>query len=156
NRAWSGFFRVRGSLWNTAAVRWLAGRSIRTTLGVVRRRRIVGGGDHRDRSRERLGHLIYCPRSSWSWRGRDIPHRHQGDGDLVARRLTAQELAELPPPSEPRPVPWGPLFKKIAPVTAVDFCYGWTLWVYLTWLPPYLATAYDLPIKKFVWFTAGV
>jgi MFS family permease len=72
------------------------------------------------------------------------------------RRLTAQELAELPPPSEPRPVPWGPLFKKIVPVTAVDFCYGWTLWVYLTWLPPFLATAYDLPIKKFVWFTAGV
>jgi MFS family permease len=72
------------------------------------------------------------------------------------RRLTAEELAELLPPSEPRPVPWGPLFKKIAPVTAVDFCYGWTLWVYLTWLPSFLATAYHLPVKKFVWFTAGV
>src|SRR5262249_44301130 len=72
------------------------------------------------------------------------------------RRLTAEELAELLPPSEPRPVPWAPLFKKIAPVTAVDFCYGWTLWVYLTWLPSFLATAYHLPVKKFVWFTAGV
>jgi MFS family permease len=72
------------------------------------------------------------------------------------RRLTEKELAELPPPSEPRPAPWWPLFKKILPVTAVDFCYGWTLWVYLTWLPSFLAASYHLPIKKFVWFTAGV
>jgi MFS family permease len=79
---------------------------------------------------------------------RDNPHDD--------RRLTAQERAELPTPSEPRPVPWGPLFKKIAPVTAVDFCYGWTLWVYLTWLPSFLADSYHLPIKKFVWFTTGV
>jgi MFS family permease len=79
---------------------------------------------------------------------RDNPHDD--------RRLTTQERAELPPPSEPRPVPWGPLFKKILPVTAVDFCYGWTLWVYLTWLPSFLAASYHLSIKKFVWFTAGV
>src|SRR6516162_9573537 len=52
--------------------------------------------------------------------------------------------------------PGGPLFKKIAPVTAVDFCYGWTLWVYLTWLPSILAASYHLPIKKFVWFSTGV
>jgi MFS family permease len=79
---------------------------------------------------------------------RDNPHDD--------RRLTSQQLAELLPPSEPRPVPWGPLFKKIVPVTAVDFCYGWTLWVYLTWLPSFLAASYHLPIKKFVWFTAGI
>jgi MFS family permease len=79
---------------------------------------------------------------------RDNPHDD--------RRLTAQERAELLPPPEPRPVPWGPLFKKIAPVTAVDFCYGWTLWVYLTWLPSFLAASYHLPMKKFVWFSTGV
>jgi MFS family permease len=79
---------------------------------------------------------------------RDNPHDD--------RRLTSQELAELLPPSKPRPVPWGPLFKKIVPVTAVDFCYGWTLWVYLTWLPSFLAESYHLSLKKFVWFSAGV
>ena len=79
---------------------------------------------------------------------RDDPHDD--------RRLTVQERAELLPPPERRPVPWGPLFKKIAPVTAVDFCYGWTLWVYLTWLPSFLAASYHLPVKKFVWFSTGV
>jgi len=80
---------------------------------------------------------------------RDNPRTH--------RRITPEQLAELPPVAvEHRTVPWGPLFKKIAPVTAVDFCYGWTLWVYLTWLPSFLARSYDLPINKFVWFTAGI
>ena len=26
-------------------------------------------------------------------------------------------------------------------VTVVDFCYGWSLWVFLTWLPSYLSDA---------------
>jgi|SRR5579864_9064490 len=79
---------------------------------------------------------------------RDNPHEHP--------RVTAAERAELPPVVEKPVVPWGPLAKKILPVTAVDFCYGWTLWVYLTWLPSFLAGAYHLSIKKFVWFSAGV
>jgi MFS family permease len=79
---------------------------------------------------------------------RDNPHED--------RRVTAEELAELAPPEQRRAVPWGPLFKKILPVTIVDFCYGWTLWVYLTWLPSFLAGSYHLSIKKFVWFSAGV
>jgi MFS family permease len=79
---------------------------------------------------------------------RDNPHDHP--------RVTAAERAELPPAVEKPVIPWGPLAKKILPVTAVDFCYGWTLWVYLTWLPSFLAGAYHLPIKKFVWFSAGV
>lgn len=79
---------------------------------------------------------------------RDNPHNDP--------RLTAAERAELPPAIEKPAVPWGPLAKKILPVTAVDFCYGWTLWVYLTWLPSFLAGEYHLSIHKFVWFSAGV
>src|SRR5215469_1932278 len=44
----------------------------------------MGGGNPLDRSRERRGHLIHRPRSPWPWGGRDIPHRNQGDDDLVA------------------------------------------------------------------------
>jgi MFS family permease len=85
----------------------------------------------------------------WVFFFRDQPHNHPG--------MTAQALAELPPvQSAHRNVPWGPLFKKIAPVTAVDFCYGWTLWVYLTWLPSFLADSFGLSIKKFALFTAGI
>jgi len=79
---------------------------------------------------------------------RDNPHNDP--------RLTAAERAELPPAIEKPVVPWGPLAKKILPVTAVDFCYGWTLWVYLTWLPSFLAGEYHLSIHKFVWFSAGI
>ena len=79
---------------------------------------------------------------------RNNPHEHQ--------RITADELAELPPPASKPVVPWGPLAKRILPVTMVDFCYGWTLWVYLTWLPSFLAGSYHLSIRKFVWFSAGV
>jgi MFS family permease len=71
-------------------------------------------------------------------------------------RITPAERAELPPAAKKRPVPWGPLAKKILPVTVVDFCYGWTLWVYLTWLPSFLADSYHLSINKFAWFSAGV
>lgn len=79
---------------------------------------------------------------------RDNPHDHP--------RITPAERAELPPAAKKRPVPWGPLAKKILPVTVVDFCYGWTLWVYLTWLPSFLADSYHLSITKFAWFSSGV
>ena len=46
--------------------------------------------------------------------------------------------------------------ERILPVTAVDFCYGWSLWVYLTWLPSFLAQQYNLPLAQFVWFSSGI
>ena len=51
--------------------------------------------------------------------------------------ITAAELASLPPrPANTRPqVPWGPLIRRMWPVTLTYFCYGWTLWLYLNWLP---------------------
>src|SRR3989442_981162 len=33
--------------------------------------------------------------------------------------------------------PWGEMIKRMWLVTFVDFCYGWSLWVFLTWLPSY-------------------
>ncbi|MFZ7088690.1 MFS transporter [Curtobacterium sp. RRHDQ10] len=70
--------------------------------------------------------------------------------------ISAAEIAELPP-VETRatrpPVPWWPMAKQILPVTFVDFGYGWTLWVFLTWLPTFLSDTYRLPIEKFALFT---
>ena len=34
-------------------------------------------------------------------------------------------------------MPWGPLTRRMLPVTIVYFCYGWTLWLYLNWLPSF-------------------
>jgi sugar phosphate permease len=60
---------------------------------------------------------------------RDRPQDHNAVG--------AQELEELVYGDEPpvrTPTPWRALIRRLAPLTAVDFTYGWMLWVYLTWI----------------------
>jgi MFS transporter, ACS family, glucarate transporter len=64
-------------------------------------------------------------------------------------RITPAELASLgAPPAHAVKVPWGPLFKRMAPVTLVYFCYGWTLWLYLTWIPQYFLHSQHLDLKR--------
>jgi MFS family permease len=66
----------------------------------------------------------------WFWYFRDDPKDHPS--------ITQDELDKLPSrgPGTQRPaIPWGPLIKRIWPVTLTYFCYGWTLWLYLSFLP---------------------
>jgi MFS family permease len=42
------------------------------------------------------------------------------------------------------------------PVTTVYFCYGWTLWLYLAWIPSYFVHRYGLDIIHSALFSAGV
>jgi MFS family permease len=44
----------------------------------------------------------------------------------------------------------------MAPVTIVYFCYGWTLWLYLTWLPSYFLHEYQYDLRKSALFTSAV
>jgi sugar phosphate permease len=37
--------------------------------------------------------------------------------------------------------PWRQILNRMWLVTVVDFCYGWSLWLFLTWLPSYLSDA---------------
>lgn len=72
-------------------------------------------------------------------------------------RVTAEELAAMPlPKSVKAKTPWGPLFKRMMPVTVVYFCYGWTLWLFLSWIPQYFLHSYDMDIKKSAIFASGV
>src|SRR6202040_25063 len=69
---------------------------------------------------------------------RDTPEAH--------RWVTAPELAEIGAGGESTgalrgQTPWRQIVSRIWLVTLVDFCYGWSLWVFLTWLPSYLADA---------------
>ncbi len=86
----------------------------------------------------------------WVFSFRNNPHAHPG--------MLPSELAELPPVAAAagRVIPWAQLVRRILPVTLVDFCYGWTLWVYLTWLPSFLANEWHLPLGKFVWFSSAI
>lgn len=75
------------------------------------------------------------------------------------KRVTKAELDEMP--ERPKgaiapPVPWKRLARTILPVTFVDFGYGWTLWVFLTWLPSFLGDSYGLKLATFAAFTSLV
>jgi len=42
------------------------------------------------------------------------------------------------------------------PVTAVDFCYGWTLWLFLSWIPSFFYQNYHQDLQKSAFYSAGV
>jgi MFS transporter, ACS family, glucarate transporter len=71
-------------------------------------------------------------------------------------RITQAELDAVPAPG-PRPqVALGPLFRRMMPVTVVYFCYGWTLWLFLSWIPQYFLHNYQLALMKSAISSLGV
>jgi MFS family permease len=86
----------------------------------------------------------------WTWYFRNDPREHPA--------ITAAELARLPVGvSRGAPtVPWLRLAQHIFPVTMVDFCYGWTLWLFLTWVPAFFFENYHLNLQASAMFTSGV
>ena len=89
----------------------------------------------------------------WLWYFRDVPAEHPA--------ITREELERLPNHGKAitiaRPkVPWSALTKRMAPVTIVYFCYGWTLWLYLTWMPSYFLNEYKFDLKKSALLTSAV
>ena len=86
----------------------------------------------------------------WAWYFRDDPRKHPG--------ITPAELADLPTGSRsdrPR-VPWLRLARVMLPVTAVDFCYGWTLWLFLSWIPGFFFENYHLKLETSAMFSTGI
>jgi sugar phosphate permease len=109
----------------------------------------------------------------WSWRGsfvvvglaslvwvvawvlyfRDDPRQHPS--------ISASETALLPNyrgghGAASEAVPWAQLVPRMMPTTIVYFCYGWTLWLYLSWIPQYLQHTQNLDIKKAAFFSSAV
>ncbi len=81
----------------------------------------------------------------------DVPREHAGIGET--------ELAELPalqPSGRGAPVPWRRMVPALLPVAFVDFCYGWLLWVYITWLPTVFKNSFGLALGKFALYTSLV
>jgi nitrate/nitrite transporter NarK len=46
--------------------------------------------------------------------------------------------------------------RRMWPVTLTYFCYGWSLWLYLNWLPLFFKNNYSLDIKNSALFASGV
>jgi MFS family permease len=89
----------------------------------------------------------------WVWYFRDVPADHPA--------VTSVELEALPHGGRRAPqsgveVPWLRLARRMAPVTFVYFCYGWTLWLYLNWLPSFFANQYGLNIGRSALFSSTV
>lgn len=88
---------------------------------------------------------------AWVKYYRDRPKDHP--------KMTTTELEELSTEQrrDARPrVPWKKLLARVLPVTFVDFCYGWMLWVYLTWIPTFFHDSYGLDLAKFALFSTLV
>ena len=88
----------------------------------------------------------------WVWYFRDDPAGHPG--------ISREELDRLPSRASgaaerPR-VPWRPLARRMLPVTVVYFCYGWTLWLYLNWLPSFFLHEYTLNLTRSALFASAV
>ena len=88
----------------------------------------------------------------WGWYFRDDARTHRG--------ITPEELLLLPncgvPEGKKEPIPWGPLVRRMIPVTVVYFCYGWTLWLYLAWIPAFFFHSYHLNLMNSAFFSSGV
>jgi MFS family permease len=97
-----------------------------------------------------LGLLSFVWLLAWALYFRNDPREHPS--------ITAAELTKLPRPASGarRSIPWLPLARRILPVTIVDFCYGWTLWLFLTWIPAFFFENYHLNLQSTAMFSAGV
>jgi MFS family permease len=88
----------------------------------------------------------------WIWFFRDDPRTHPG---MTAAEL--EGLAAIQTTTAARPqVPWLPLARRVLPVTAVDFCYGWTLWLFLSWIPSFFYHNFHLNLTHSALFSSGV
>ena len=98
-----------------------------------------------------LGFISFIWVVVWYVYFRDEPSEHKA--------ITQAELDILPPPRKvgaKQSVPWGALTKRILPVTITYFCYGWTLWLFLGWLPSFFKQSYGLDLKNSALFASGV
>jgi MFS family permease len=87
---------------------------------------------------------------AWAWYFRNDPRDHPA--------ITQKDLAALPKPrgGNRLVIPWLRLARHIWPVTVVDFCYGWTLWLFLSWIPAFFFENYHLNLQSSAMFSASV
>jgi sugar phosphate permease len=100
-----------------------------------------------------LGIVSLVWATAWGVYFRDSPADHAA--------ITREELDRLPKfrSSAERlkvSVPWSRLTRRMVPVTFVYFCYGWTLWLYLAWIPLFFLNSYKMDLRKSALFSAGV
>ena len=97
-----------------------------------------------------LGAVSLAWTAVWVASFRDTPDEHPW--------VSASELAAISADCESTraargPTPWRKILSRMWLVTVVDFCYGWSLWVFLTWLPSYLSDARGFKLDRIALMT---
>ena len=98
-----------------------------------------------------VGVLSFVWALAWGLYFRDDPAehcRHHGVHDL--ERLPKKRVKTV------ARVPFMRLGARMLPVTIVYFCYGWTLWFFLAWIPSYFLHAYNMKLSSSALFASGV
>jgi MFS family permease len=87
---------------------------------------------------------------AWAVYFRDDPAKHDA--------ITKEELKTLPAQSKRSEVnvPWMSLALRMAPVTVVYFCYGWTLWLFQSGIPRFFKNEFHMDLQKSALFASGV
>jgi nitrate/nitrite transporter NarK len=81
----------------------------------------------------------------------DDPRQHRGVTEAELAKLPVQDATK----AKPR-VPWGRLTLRMLPVTITYFCYGWSFWLFITWLPSFFKDHYNLDLKNAALFSSAV
>jgi MFS family permease len=85
---------------------------------------------------------------------RDNPH-HITDMSEEERKILPKLDAYMTDKVK-TPTPWKALLKRIGPTMGVYFCYGWTGWLFFTWLPTFFMNGRGMDLKSSALFTSAV
>jgi MFS family permease len=83
---------------------------------------------------------------------RDRPKDHKAVTSVELEELDRGDAAT----DRRTSTPWRTVVPALLPVAVVDFCYGWLLWVYITWLPTVFQTSFGLGIGSYALYTSLV
>ena len=88
---------------------------------------------------------------AWIWYFRNDPREHSAMTPAILA-----DAAGLEPPARHGRSHGCALARHVMPVTIVDFCYGWTLWLFLTWIPAFFFENYHQNLQASALFSGGV
>jgi MFS family permease len=97
----------------------------------------------------------------WAWYFRDDPAEHPSVRASVRASITRPEMNAFARERASRqrakqPVPFLRLARRMTLVTVVYFCYGWTLWFFVAWVPQFFLHDYRLNLNHSAFYSAGV
>lgn len=94
--------------------------------------------------------LLWTVLYVWFFRNTPVEHKWMTQEEL---KEIGVDTAQMKSAAKGK-TPWKEMIRKMWLVTFVDFCYGWSLWVFLTWLPSYLKDARGFDLKQLAIFAS--